>query len=99
MSGAELMGDARPSSNRTATLTIDVDSGKSFTYDGTVGDGLSLNKTGAGTQSFTGTTTVNNITVQQVAEEMIEAYRNALGIETDYLITRPGEGARVLYKA
>ena len=65
MSGAELMGDARPSSNRSATLTIDVDSGKSFTYDGTVGDGLSLNKTGAGTQSFTGTTTVNNITVQQ----------------------------------
>ena len=65
MSGAELMGDARPSSNRSATLTIDVDSGKSFTYAGTVGDGLSLNKTGAGTQSFTGTTTVNNITVQQ----------------------------------
>ena len=24
---------------------------------------------------------------------------NALGIETDYLITRPGEGARVLYQA
>ena len=40
-----------------------------------------------------------NEAVQQVAEEMIEAYRNALGIETDYLITRPGEGARVLYQA
>mgnify|MGYP003297048740 CR=1 FL=1 len=32
-------------------------------------------------------------------KEMIEAYRNALGIETAYLITRPGEGARVLYQA
>ena len=42
---------------------------------------------------------VKSDAVQQVAEEMIEAYRNALGIETDYLITRPGEGARVLYKA
>ena len=65
MSGAELMGDARPTSNRTATLTIDVDSGKSFTYEGTVGNGLSLYKTGAGSQSFTGTTTVNNITALQ----------------------------------
>lgn len=65
MSGAELLGDARPASDRTATLTIDVDSGKSFTYKGTVGDGLSLYKTGAGSQSFTGTTTVNNITAQQ----------------------------------
>ena len=37
--------------------------------------------------------------VEKVAEEMLEAYRNALGIETTYLITRPGEGARVLYKA
>ena len=42
---------------------------------------------------------VKSEAVQQVAEEMIEAYRNALGIETDYLITHPGEGARVLYKA
>ena len=42
---------------------------------------------------------VKSEAVQQVAEEMIEAYRNALGIETDYLITRPGEGARVLYQA
>jgi hypothetical protein len=72
MSGAELMGDARPSTNRTATLTVNVDSGKEFTYAGTVGNstdtisnGLSLNKTGAGTQKFTGATYVNNITVQQ----------------------------------
>ena len=42
---------------------------------------------------------VKSEAVQQVAEEMIEAYRNALGIETDYLITSPGEGARVLYQA
>lgn len=72
MSGAELMGDARPSTNRTATLTVNVDSGKEFTYAGTVGNstdtisnGLSLNKTGAGAQKFTGATYVNNITVQQ----------------------------------
>ncbi|MBE6420242.1 MAG: galactokinase [Akkermansiaceae bacterium] len=37
--------------------------------------------------------------VEKVAEEMLEAYRHALGIETTYLVTRPGEGARVLYKA
>ncbi|MDO5470596.1 MAG: galactokinase [Akkermansia sp.] len=37
--------------------------------------------------------------VEKVAGEMIEAYRAALGIETTYLVTRPGEGARVLYKA
>ena len=37
--------------------------------------------------------------VETVAKEMLEAYRTALGIETTYLVTRPGEGARVLYKA
>ena len=42
---------------------------------------------------------VKSADVEQVAHEMIEAYRNALGIETTYLITRPGEGARVLYQA
>lgn len=42
---------------------------------------------------------VKSADVKQVAEEMIEAYRNALGIETTYLITRPGEGARVLCQA
>ncbi len=72
MSGAELMGDARPTTNRTATLTVNVDSGKEFTYAGTFGNssdtisnGLSLNKTGAGIQKFTGAAYVNNITVQQ----------------------------------
>ena len=72
MSGAELVGDARPSTNRTATLTVNVDDGSEFSYAGTVGNskdnlgsGLSLNKTGAGTQHFTGTTYVNNITAQQ----------------------------------
>lgn len=42
---------------------------------------------------------VKSADVQEVAEQMIEAYRAALGIETTYLITRPGEGARVLWKA
>ncbi len=37
--------------------------------------------------------------VETVAREMIEGYRAALGIETSYLVTRPGEGARVLYRA
>lgn len=37
--------------------------------------------------------------VEKVAQEMLDAYRAALGIETSYLVTRPGEGARVLYKA
>ncbi|MBR5213427.1 MAG: galactokinase [Akkermansia sp.] len=42
---------------------------------------------------------VKSSDVEKVAEEMLEAYRNELGIETTYLVTRPGEGARVLYKA
>lgn len=42
---------------------------------------------------------VKSENVEQVAREMLEGYRNALGIETTYLVTRPGEGARVLYKA
>ena len=37
--------------------------------------------------------------VEKVAQEMLDGYREALGIETTYLVTRPGEGARVLYKA
>ncbi len=37
--------------------------------------------------------------VEKVAAEMLEGYRNALGIETTYLVTRPGEGARVLWQA
>ncbi len=42
---------------------------------------------------------VKSDSVEQVAKEMLEAYRKELGIETTYLVTRPGEGARVLYKA
>lgn len=42
---------------------------------------------------------VKSDSVEQVAKEMIEAYRKELGIETTYLVTRPGEGARVLYQA
>lgn len=72
MAAAELSGVNRPPTTRSATLTLNVDSGRTFTYAGTVGqssdttaNGLSLNKTGAGTQQFTGATHVNNITVQQ----------------------------------
>lgn len=36
--------------------------------------------------------------VGKVAQEMLEGYRTTLGIETTFLITRPGEGARVLYQ-
>ncbi len=42
---------------------------------------------------------VKSADVEQVAGEMLEGYRNALGIETTYLVTRPGEGARVLWQA
>ncbi len=42
---------------------------------------------------------VKSADVEKVAEEMLEGYRNALGIETTYLVTRPGEGARVLWQA
>lgn len=37
--------------------------------------------------------------VEKVAQEMLDGYREALGIETTYLITRPGEGARILWRA
>ncbi len=42
---------------------------------------------------------VKSADVEKVAAEMLEGYRNALGIETTYLVTRPGEGARVLWQA
>lgn len=42
---------------------------------------------------------VKSDAVQQVAQEMLDAYRETLGIETAYLITRPGAGARILYQA
>ncbi len=39
---------------------------------------------------------VKSQAVEQVAREMLEGYRETLGIETSYIVTRPGEGARVL---
>ena len=42
---------------------------------------------------------VKSDAVEQVAHEMLDAYRNALGIETAYIVTRPGAGARILYQA
>ncbi len=42
---------------------------------------------------------VKSADVEKGAAEMLEGYRNALGIETTYLVTRPGEGARVLWQA
>ncbi len=42
---------------------------------------------------------VKSADVEKVAQEMIDGYRNALGIETTYLVTRPGEGARVLWQS
>ena len=37
--------------------------------------------------------------VDKVASELLEAYRQEIGIDTAYLITRPGAGAKVLYQA
>ena len=42
---------------------------------------------------------VKSDTVEQVAHQMLDAYRDALGIETSYIVTRPGDGARILYQA
>lgn len=42
---------------------------------------------------------VKSDSVEQVAHEMLDAYRDTLGIETAYLVTRPGAGARILYQA
>ena len=36
--------------------------------------------------------------VDKVAQELLQAYRQETGIDTTYLITRPGDGARVLFK-
>lgn len=69
---AAISGESRPETTRAATLTIDADADKTYTYAGALGNssdtatnGLSLVKTGAGTQSFTGTATVSNVTVNQ----------------------------------
>ena len=37
--------------------------------------------------------------VEKVAQELLEGYCQETGIETTYLVTRAGEGARVLYQA
>lgn len=42
---------------------------------------------------------VKSDAVEQVGHELLDAYRDALGIETTYLVTRAGDGARILYKA
>ncbi len=72
MDAAELSGTARPTATRNATLVVDVDSGKEYTYAGALGctadtanAGLNLVKTGAGVQHLTGTIATNNLTVQQ----------------------------------
>ena len=41
---------------------------------------------------------VKSADVEKVAQEMLDGYREALGIETSYLITRPGDGARILFQ-
>ena len=68
MVDAELSGTARPATTRQATLDIHAEAGTTHTYSGTLGHstdtsalGLSLEKHGAGTQIFSGTTSVNHI--------------------------------------
>lgn len=63
-----------PTTSRQSVLTIDTDADKSFTYAGRLGlstdtltAGISLVKTGAGTQNFTGEVTVGNLTVSSGA--------------------------------
>ena len=41
---------------------------------------------------------VKSNAVEQVAHEMLEGYREALGIETTYIVTRPGQGAHLLFQ-
>lgn len=72
MADAALSGTNRPATTRAASLTVDVEANANYTYSGTLGNssdtaanGLSLVKTGEGTQEFTGTTTVANVTVNQ----------------------------------
>ncbi len=42
---------------------------------------------------------VQSDAVERVAHEMLDGYIDALGIETTYIVTRPGEGARILFRA
>ncbi len=71
MENAALSGENRPETTRKATLTIDTDAGKTFTYAGvlgnpsdTVSNGLSIYKAGSGVQNFTGVVTVDSLTVR-----------------------------------
>ncbi len=64
-------GLSRPATTRAAALTIDTDGGTSYTFAGTVGNssdtvtnGLTLVKTGSGTQKLTGTTYLSNLRVE-----------------------------------
>ena len=41
---------------------------------------------------------VKSDAVERVAHEMLEGYREALGIETTYIVTRPGQGAHLLFQ-
>lgn len=64
-------GGAAPASTRATTLSLNTASGASYTYAGSIGhssdaaNGISLVKTGAGSQSFTGTAYVDDVTVSQ----------------------------------
>ncbi len=69
---AALSGNARPATSRSAVLSVDTGADKSFTYAGTIGNagdtleqGISLVKTGAGAQHFTGTVSLNDVTVTE----------------------------------
>ena len=66
-----LKDGAHKQSNRASILTINTDAGTSYTYAGQIGHvddtastGLSLVKQGEGTQAFTGTAVLGNVTVQ-----------------------------------
>ena len=41
---------------------------------------------------------VKSDAVERVAHEMLEGYRESLGIETTYIVTRPGQGAHLLFQ-
>ena len=63
-------GSSHPASSRKSTLSIHTDAGTSYTFAGVVGSnsdsldkGLSIVKSGAGEQNFTGSVRVGNVTV------------------------------------
>lgn len=70
MDAASLRGNNRPNTTRLATLTIDTDADKSYTYSGTIGSasdslnaGLSLVKDGMGMQTLNGSVTLCHLSV------------------------------------